>query len=139
MNVIHYTPIIKHTDGSIDMTVVKKVEFKNLKPYGKFKLSTAKNPKNLPNIIPVDELEDDYNKRLTLTPEQDKEIVKMMKAGKSDILCENDGYLSFYTRLGSGFAHVYHKKLVQYREGLAFKAAVDGGDSFASVILNNMK
>ena len=139
MNVLHYSPITKHTDGSLDLTVVTKKYFINLKPFGRFIISKAKHPKKLPNIIPFDELTLNIKESVVLTPEQDKEIVRMMKTGKTDILCENDGYLSFYTRTEYGFIHVSHPKLVQYREDDGFKAVIDGADSFAGVMLNNMK
>ena len=132
MNKIKY-----NDDGSLDMTVMKPIEFTNLRPYGKFTLSLAMKPKKLPNIIPFDELSVSWKEAVVLTPEQDEAIVKMMKKGKTDILCENNGYLSFYTRTSQGFVHVAHPKLTKYREDDGFKAVIDGGDSFAGVILNN--
>lgn len=138
-SILHYTELENNLDGSLKMTVMKKVEFRSLKPFGKFKLSTAKHPKKLPNIIPYDEVSVSWKEAVTLTPEQDKEVMRMMKKAKTDILCENDGYLSFYTRTPQGFCHVSHPKLVQYREDDGFRAMVNGGDSFAGVMLNNMK
>lgn len=137
MNVIHYAPAIKKTDGSLDMTLVKKLDFRNLRPYGKFKLTDAIRPKKLPNIIPISELVVDYDSMMPLDAQQDKEVIKLMKSGKTEILCENDGYLSFYTRIAGGFTHISHPKLVMYREDDAFRAAIDNGDSFAMVMLNS--
>lgn len=139
MIVSHYSPITKYNDDRIDLILVKKLTYRNLRPYGKFKLSDARKPKNLPNIIPISELVVDYDSMMPLNKEQDKEVIRLMKKGKTDILCENDGYLSFYTRIAGGLTHISHKKLVMYRENDAFRNLVNGGDSFSGVIINNIK
>jgi hypothetical protein len=118
----------------LDITLTKKQRFK-LTPFGKFVLKSKTRQGHLPNIIPFDELEIDYKSTMPLSLEEDKAIVKMMKANKTDILVDNNGYLSFYTRVAGGLTHVYHKKLSMYRENEAFKRAVDEGHSFGRVML----
>ena len=137
MNVIHYDPIRKTTDGKLELTCVKKVEF-NLQPYGKFKLKWRTRQGHLPNIIPVDELRSDKDTMMPLTPEQDKEVIRYMKANKTDILTDG-GYFNFYTRSCGGFTRVWHEKLVKYREDEAFRNAVDNGDSWSTIMISNVK
>ena len=112
----------------MELTLIKKQTF-DLKPYGKFLISMARNPKrHIPHIIPLDELSIDHQTSMPFTEEQEKEIIKFMKANKTDILTDG-GYLGFYTRAGGGefgsLCHVAHPKLVAYRENEAFRQEVD--------------
>ena len=137
MNVIHYDPIRKTTDGKLELTCVKKVEF-NLQPYGKFKLKWKTRQGHLANIIPVDELKMEKDSTMPLTPEQDKEVIRYMKANKTDILTDG-GYFNFYTRGCGGFTRVWHEKLVKYREDEGFRNRVDNGDSWSTIMISNVK
>jgi hypothetical protein len=105
---------------SFELTKVEK--FHELKPYGKFVIKWKTRQGHLPNIIPLDELSFDSRETMPTTDEQDKKIIKFMKANKTDIL--TDGH-RFYTRCGEGFGEVYHKKLGLYRDDETFKELVD--------------
>jgi hypothetical protein len=135
MNVLQYDPIRKPLDGSLELTLVKKQDFK-LQPFGKFKLKWKTRQNHIPNIIAIDDLKMDRETTMPLTPEQDKEVVKYMKANKTEILTDG-GYFNFYTRGMGGFTRVWHEKLVKYREDEAFRNAVDNGDSWSAVMINS--
>lgn len=122
----------------LDITLTKKQSFK-LMPFGKFVIKFKTRQGHIPNIIPIDELTIDKQSTMPMSPEEDKAIIKMMKANHTDILVDNNGYLSFYTRVAGGLTHVWHKKLSMYRENEAFKRAVDEGHSFGRVMLSNKK
>lgn len=107
---------------TISFELIKTEKFHELKPYGKFTIKWKTRQGHLPRIIPFDELNFDSRETLPTTDEQDKQIIKFMKKNKTDIL--TDGY-RFYTRCGSGFGEVNHKKLGLYRENEAFRELVD--------------
>jgi hypothetical protein len=112
----------------MELTLIKTQTFK-LEPFGKFSISMARNPRRyVPHIIPLDELSIDHQTSMPFTEEQEKEIIKLMKENKTDILTDG-GYLGFYTRVGGGkfgsLAHVAHPKFVEYRENEAFRQDVD--------------
>jgi len=105
---------------SFELTKVEK--FHELQPYGKFTIKWKTRQGHLPRIIPFVELHIKHDTMMPISDAQDKEIIKFMKKHKTDIL--TDGY-RFYTRAGSGFTEVYHKKLGLYRDDTTFKSAVD--------------
>ena len=114
----------------MELTLTKTITntFK-LEPYGKFRISMARSPKrNLPYIIPLDELSINHETSMPFTEQQEKDIIKLMKKHKTDILTDG-GYLGFYTRAGQGkfasLCHVAHPKLVAYKENEAFRQDVD--------------
>ena len=112
----------------MELTLIKKQTF-NLKPFGRFTISMARNPRrNSPHILPLCELEIDHKTSMPFTEEQEKQIIMYMKKHKTDILTDG-GYLGFYTRAGGGqygsLCHVAHPKLVAYRENEAFRQDVD--------------
>jgi hypothetical protein len=135
MNTIQYEPSIIHNDGRLEMTLVKKQYYPELKPYGKFIIKWVTKQGHLPNIIPFNELQFDSRQGMPIDEQTDKVIIKFMKKYKTDVL--TDGHGTFYTRCGSGFCEIQHKKLLMYRNNEEFRNIVDGGDSFAGVILNN--
>lgn len=120
---------------TISFELIKKERFQDLKPYGKFVIKWKTRQGHLPNIIPFAELNFDSRQSMPTTDAQDKEIIKFMKANKTDILVDSRG--DFYTRAGRGFVQVYHKKLGLYRDDEGFRNAVDTGHSFGRIILNN--
>lgn len=111
----------------MELTLIKTQTFK-LEPYGKFSISMARNPRRLPHIIPLSELSIDHDTSMPFTEQQEKDIIKLMKKHKTDILTDG-GYLGFYTRAGGGkfasLCHVAHSKLVAYRENEAFRQEID--------------
>jgi len=119
----------------MEITLVKKQSYK-LEPFGKFAIKEKTRQGHLPNIIPWDELTVNHNTTMPLTKEQDDAIVKMMKKAKTDILVDNNGYLSFYTRCAGGFTNVWHKKLSMYREDEGFRNQVDNGHSWGAIMMN---
>lgn len=112
----------------MELTLVKTQTFK-LEPYGKFRISMARNPKKLPNIIDFRELTIDHDTKMPFTEEQEKEVIKLMKKHKTDILTDGS-YFGFYTRVSGGefasIALVRHPYFVKYKEDDGFKALVDG-------------
>lgn len=108
----------------LDLTLVKTKTYKDLKPYGKFTVKWKTRQGNLPHILPIDELDMYHETSFPLTEEQDKEVIKFMKKHKTDILTDGS-YFGFYTRTGTGFTMVRHKKLLEYRDNEGFKELVD--------------
>ena len=104
------------------LTLTKSVDY-NLKPYGYFTIKWRTDQGHLPNIIPFNELEILHDTTMPMSEEQDAEVVKFMKKNKTDILINEDG--DYYTRAGSGFTRVRHKKLAMYGYDEGFKTAVD--------------
>lgn len=104
------------------LLTLTKVRNYNLLPFGKFilKWNTPKVVK--PNQIPFNELQIYHNTAMPMDEKTDKEIVKLMKKSKTDIL--TDG-IKYYTRVGSGLTEVNHEKLYQYKNSSSFKEAVD--------------
>jgi hypothetical protein len=120
----------------MEITLTKKRTYK-LEPFGKFVIKSKTRQGHLPNIIPLDELHITHDTTMPMTPEQNKEIVKLMKKHKTDILVDNNGYLSFYTRCAGGFTQVWHKKLSLYREDENFRMLVDNGHSWGAIMMNS--
>jgi hypothetical protein len=111
----------------MELTLVKTRTYK-LEPYGKFTISWKTPKVDKPNIISLSELQIKHETTMPLTDEQDKEIIKLMKKNKTDILTDaNDFGYSFYTRAGSGFTEVWHKKLSMYKNDVIFRNLVDEG------------
>lgn len=100
-------------------SLVKTVNY-DLKPFGNFIIKWLRPKTDKPNIISVSELSIDDNTCMPIDEKQDKEIVKFMKKHKTDILI--DKYGNFYTRAGSGFCMVSHKKLREYKENNPIKS-----------------
>lgn len=123
-----YQDIEKKVSGKLELTLVKTKTF-SLEPYGKFACKWNTKKSNVPNNIPISEMDIFHDTAMPLTTEQEKELVKVMKLHKTDILTDGS-YFGFYTRTGSGLTMVRHKKLMMYREDDAFKSAVDSGHSF---------
>ena len=112
----------------MELTLTKTQTFK-LEPYGKFFISMARRPKtHLPNVIDFRELSIDFESSMPFTEEQEKEVVKMFKKYKTDILTDGS-YNGFYTRAGAGefasLCRVSHPKLSMYKEDNAFRQLVD--------------
>ncbi|MHA1754681.1 MAG: hypothetical protein ACTSYR_04105 [Candidatus Odinarchaeia archaeon] len=104
------------------LTLIKTQHY-DLKSYGFFTIKFRTRQGHLPNIIPFDELHVNHNTAMPLTDEQDKAVIKEMKKYKTDIFV--DDYGTFFTRAGSGFTEVSHKKLAMYGYDEPFKHAVD--------------
>ena len=112
----------------MELTLTKTETFQ-LKPYGKFYISMARKPKShLPHVIDFRELTIHHDTSMPFTEQQEKDIIKLMKKHKTDILTDG-GYLGFYTRAGQGqfasLCRVSHPKLSMYKEDDAFRALVD--------------
>jgi hypothetical protein len=118
----------------MEITLTKTRNYK-LEPYGKFVIKFKTRQQHIPNIIPVDELHIKHETGMPMSAEQEKQIVQLMKKSKTDIL--TDGYGTYYTRVGSDLTEVWHKKLSMYRDDTAFKQAVDLGQSFGKIVMNN--
>lgn len=110
----------------MELELIKKVKY-NLEPYGKFTIKWNTKQGWKPNIIPYGELRYNYDSGMPLSEEQDKEVIKLMKKYKTDILTDGEKY---YTRIGIGLGEVHHKKLSMYKTDEAFRNAVDEGHSF---------
>ena len=108
----------------MELTLVKQKKY-NLEPFGRFTIKWKTKQGWKPNIIPFDELHCKHDTAMPTTDEQDKEIIKLMKKHKTDILTDGE---KFYTRFGIGFGEVYHKKLQMYLNDEAFRLAVDDCD-----------
>ncbi|HLO91579.1 MAG TPA: hypothetical protein VK172_10490 [Lentimicrobium sp.] len=93
---------------NITFTLTKRESY-NLRPYGNYVIKFKTRQGHLPHIIPFIELRFDYNTEMPIDEKTDKEIVKYMKKNKTDILADNYG--RYFTRIGNGFAQVYHHKL----------------------------
>jgi len=126
MDTRELTPIEK----ILKMDLVKKEHFE-LFPYGHFTIKFKTRQANKPRIIPLDELRVKHNTIMPFTKQQEKEIIKVMKKNKTDILCDHGAY-KFFTRMNcynsesnAGLVEVSHKKLDMYRDDIAFKIAVD--------------
>ena len=109
----------------MELTLTKTQTFE-LKPYGKFLISMAQKPKDLPYIIPLHGLFIDHNTSMPFSEEQEKEVLKLMRKHKTDILTDDT---NFYTRAGGGqyasLCIIKHPKLIEYRESEVFKTIVD--------------
>lgn len=107
------------------LTLIKTKTFK-LKPFGKFTIKFVKNATSS-RTIPVSELSIDHNTSMPFTEQQERDIIKLMKANKTDIL--TDESLEFYTRVNGGvyrsLAKVAHPNFVKYQEDIAFRAVID--------------
>jgi len=120
----------------MEITLTKKQSYK-LEPFGKFVIKSKTRQGHLPNIIPLDELRIEHRESMPMDGEQEKQVVKLMKKFKTDILVDNNGYLSFYTRVGHDLTQVWHKKLSMYREDEGFRSMVDNGHSWGAIMMNN--
>ena len=110
----------------MELTLVKQKTFK-LEPYGKFNIKWTYKPKS-PRTIPYSEVTINWDTAYPMTKEQEKEVIKFMKANKTDILTDGS-YFGFYTRAGQGkfasLCHIRHPKLITYRENEAFRQEID--------------
>jgi len=109
--------------NTITFDLTKTEHFHELKPYGYFTIKWKTKQAHLPNIIPFDELGIKHETSMPVPEQIDKEIVKFMKKNKTDILVNSRG--EYFTRAGSGFVQVYHKKLAMYSYDEGFKLTVD--------------
>jgi len=110
----------------MEITLTRKITYR-LEPFGKFVIKWKTNQTWKPNIIPLGELELKHDTVMHLTEEQDKEIIKLMKKYKTDILTDGKKY---YTRFGRGLGEVWHEKLTMYENNETFRIAVNSGKSF---------
>jgi len=114
------------TNQEMELTLIKTKTFK-LEPYGRFNIKWTYKPKS-PRTIPYSEVSINWESAFPMTKEQEKEVIKLMKKHKTDILTDGS-YLGFYTRVSGGefgqIAHIAHPHLVRYREDEGFKLAVD--------------
>ena len=117
----------------MEITLVKKQTYK-LEPFGKFVIKSKTRQGHLPNIIPLDELRILHDTGMPMDGEQEKQVLKLMKKFKTDIL--TNGYNTYYTRCGNSLTEVWHKKLSMYKEDEGFRNMVDNGHSWGAVMLN---
>lgn len=116
--------------NELEMTLVKTASYK-LKPFGKFTVKYKTNQGHLPNIIPYNELTIKYDTSMPIPDSQDKVIIKFMLKHKTDIL--TDGR-DFYTRAGTGFMEVWHRKLADYKSFLYKKELEHSLESWATYV-----
>lgn len=77
------------------LTLIKIVKI-DLEPFGNF-IIKWKTPKvDKPNIIPLCELKIRHETSMPLSEEQDKEVIKLMKKHKTDILTDGQDYYTGY-------------------------------------------
>lgn len=112
----------------MELTLTKTETFK-LEPYGKFLLSMARKPEShLPHVISLSKLKINHNSSMPFTKEQEKEVVKLMRKHKTDILTDGS-YFGFYTRAGNGefasLCRVSHPKLLMYKKNNVFRTLVN--------------
>ena len=106
---------------TFDLT--KTEHFHELKPYGRFTIKWKTRQGHLPRIIPFAELQFDSESSMPVDEALDAQIVKFMKANKTDVFIDSRG--DFYTRIGYGFGKVWHNKLQLYKDNEGFKELVD--------------
>lgn len=112
----------------MELTLIKKKTFK-LEVYGKFLISMARKPKtHLPHVLDWTEIVIDHETKMPFTEQQEKDILKLMRKNKTDVLTDGS-YLGFYTRVGGGefcsLAHISHPRLTKYREDQGFRILVN--------------
>lgn len=120
----------KEITNELEMTLVKTQSYK-LKPFGKFTIKQKTNQGHLPNIVPYNELHIKYDTSMPIPDDQDKVIIKFMIKHKTDIL--TDGR-DFYTRAGTGFMEVWHKKISEYKTFLYKKELKDCPESWETYV-----
>lgn len=106
-----------------------KVETFKLKPYGKFLLSLARNPREqVPHIIGAANLNIDLDGAMPFTEQQEKDILKLMRKHKTDVFTDGT-WNGYYTRGGCArycsLCRISHPKLTEYSQNEAFKQDVD--------------
>ena len=108
----------------MELTLIKTRTY-NLKPYGKFYFKWKTPMGGLkPNQIFVGSLHIKYDTAMPLTKEQEKEVIKMMKQNKTDVLTDDT---HFFTLTNDGLTEVWHDKIMLYGTDPAFKDEVDNG------------
>ena len=112
---------------AMELTLIKSKTFE-LQPYGRFSIKWNCRQEK-PNFIPFLELHINHETSMPMSEEQIKQVVKLMKKNKTDILKDSNS-LGFYTRLNDGFVRVTHKKLMMYQNDPLFRDVVDNGRSF---------
>jgi hypothetical protein len=114
----------------MELTLIKQKTF-NLKPFGNFNLKFKTRQQHLLNIIPVSELNIFHETSMPMTPVQEKELVKLMKKSKTDILTDDS---KFYTRIGESLTSVSHPKLNKYKVFLYAKSLEDSQESWETYL-----
>lgn len=105
----------------MELTLTKTRTY-NLKPYGRFYFVWDKKPNMKPNHIYIGSLTIKYDTAMPLTPEQEKEVIKMMRKNKTDILTDDT---HFYTFTNDGLVEIFHEKIMKYGTDEAFRLAVN--------------
>jgi hypothetical protein len=105
----------------MELTLTKTKKY-SLKPYGKFRIKFNKPKVVKPNHILLMELTIKHETGMPMSPEQEKEVVKLMKKNKTDIL--TDG-MNFYTRVGDDLTEIYHVRLYNYKTDETYRSIVD--------------
>lgn len=97
---------------------LRKEKSYSLKPFGRFniKWKVGEKNKNNPKYLALYELSFIYDAGYPCEGEIDKEIIKFMKANKTDVLVDES--FRFYTRIGIGFTEITCDKLREYRRYL---------------------
>lgn len=113
---------------NLNLTLVKQETF-DLEPFGKFSIKWITRQQWKANIIPFSELNIEHSTAMPLSEEQEKDLVKLMKKNKTDIVSANNGQV-WYTRLNEGLVRVYHKKFLQFNLSEEFRKIVMDGKSF---------
>ena len=113
---------------NLNLTLIKKETFE-LEPFGKFTIRWKTRRQWKANVIPFSELNIEHSTAMPLSEEQEKDLVKLMKKNKTDIVATNNGQV-WYTRLNDGLVRVYHKKFLQFNLDEEFRQVVMNGKSF---------
>ena len=122
----------KEITNELEMTLVKTENYK-LKPFGKFTIKWKTNQGHLPTIIPYNELTMKYETSMSIPDDQDKVIIKFMVKHKTDILTDGN---RFYSRAGTGFMEIWHKKLGKYKSFLYNRGLEDSPESWSIYVLS---
>ena len=111
---------------TMELTLIKTKTF-NLEPYGKFAAKWKKPRVDTPNTLYIGEITINHDSAMPLSAEQEKELIKLMKKFKTDVLTDSG---DFYTITSSGLTGISHPKLWKYKNDPTFKELVDNGRSF---------
>jgi hypothetical protein len=110
----------------MELTLTKTRNYK-LEPYGHFVFKWRKDLVKKPNHIAISELTIKHDTAMPMTKEQDKEVVRMMKKNKTDVLTDGN---KFYTRSNEDLVEIYHVRLYNYKNDETYRSIVDAVESF---------
>lgn len=105
----------------MELTLTKTVNYK-LEPYGKFKIRWTQPKNEKINEIYIAEIKIRYETGMSMTNDQENNVVKFMKKNHTDVLTDGS---KWYTLTNYGMTEIWHIKLVKYTNDPAFKELID--------------